>query len=136
MSVTTLNSYSTQPIVLSTGETLDITKTGEIKVSSGYAVYAGVATSGVTVTNAGTIASGTGGVVLEAGGSVTNQAGASISGHVVGIILDGGSVTNQAGGSISGGVRGIFVTAPGTIVNSGGISQTGYGGRSPQAGVY
>ncbi len=116
MSVTTLNSYSTQPIVLSTGETLDITKTGEIKVSSGYAVYAGVATSGVTVTNAGTIASGNGSGVA---------------------LADGGSVTNQAGGSISGGVRGIFVNgAPGTIVNSGGISQTGYGGRSPQAGVY
>ncbi len=138
MAATTLNSYSTQPIVLSTGETLDITKTGEINVSSGGAVYAGLSTSGVTVTNAGTIASGNGiGVVLADGGSVTNQAGGSISGHFEGIILDGGSVTNQAGGSISGGVRGIFVNgAPGTIVNSGGISQTEYGGLSPQAGVY
>ncbi len=138
MAATTLNSYSTQPIVLSTGETLDITKTGEINVSSGGAVYAGLSTSGVTVTNAGTIASGNGiGVVLADGGSVTNQAGGSISGHFEGIILDGGSVTNQAGGSISGGVRGIFVSgAPGTIVNSGGISQTEYGGLSPQAGVY
>ena len=45
MSVTTLNSYSTQPIVLSTGETLDITTGGTLDVSGTAAVYASVATS-------------------------------------------------------------------------------------------
>jgi len=104
------------------------------------------------VTNAGSI-TGTGassdGVLLTAGGSVTNQAGGTISGgqrgvdfsgaagtvtnagSITGTTLDGvslhagGSVTNQLGGAISGDRYGVYITgAAGTVTNAGSITGT------------
>ena len=114
MAATTLNSYSTQPIVLSTGETLDITNSGTLDVSGTAAVYAGVGTTGVVISNQGSLidtntSTGTGGVLLEAGGSVTNEAGAVISGEIgvkisgttadTAILVNAGTIESSAGTS-------------------------------------
>lgn len=75
---------------------------------------------GSTVTNWGTIiGSGTSiGVLLQNGGSVTNQSGGSISGYVgVAIGGAGGTVTNA--GSISAGETAVFV-ASGSLDNESG----------------
>ncbi len=114
MVATTLNSYSIQPIVLSTGETLDITNSGTLDVSGTAAVYAGVGTTGVVISNQGSLidtntSTGTGGVLLEAGGSVTNEAGAVISGEIgvkisgttadTAILVNAGTIESSAGTS-------------------------------------
>ena len=91
MSTTSLNSSSTQAIVLANGETLDVGTSGNLQVAATVAVYAGVTASGVVVSNAGTIAAtapAAYGVVLKGGGSVTNQATGTISGYY-GVIIDG-----------------------------------------------
>ena len=103
-----------------------------------------------TLNNSGSI-SGSHGVGLEAGGSVTNAASASIAGQVAGVfaqggaatlsnagsivatagagldIEGGGSITNLAGATISGSSFGIFLTGgSGTVTNAGTISGGSY----------
>ena len=98
------------------------------------------------MSNSGSI-SGSHGVGLEAGGSVTNAASASIAGQVAGVFAQGaaatlsnagsisatagagadieagGSITNLAGATISGSTFGVFLTGgSGTVTNAGTIS--------------
>jgi len=133
MSVTTLNSYSTQPIVLGTGETLDITTGGTLDVSGTAAVYASVATSGVVVSNQGTIeASGLLsllsrlGVDLGAVGSVSNTGTITASGDSsLGVALAaGGSVSNVGAitATASFSAVGVYLGAAGSVSNTGTIS--------------
>lgn len=112
--------------------------------------------AGLSLLNSGNIAQGTAlnGVVLFAGGSVTNQSGGSIAGgrgisagifgvsvavtvvnggyiaNCVGInLLDGGSVTNQSGGYILGHDVGAHLGKEvGVVGRAGGISITNQSG--------
>jgi hypothetical protein len=84
-----------------------------------------------TVMNAGSI-TGSDGVGLEAGGSLTNAAGASIAGQVAGVLFNGGAGTLTNSGSISAtaaGGAGADIEGGGSITNNAGasISGTGYG---------
>ncbi len=133
----TLNSaIYVNPVVVDSGVTIS---------NSGNAVYA--ASGYWAIQNGGSIEgsanSGTNGVYLKDGGSITNAASASImggngvyirsggtvvnSGSIAGtwvlgggvILSGGGSVTNTASASIYGGV--FFMGGAGTVVNSGTI---------------
>ena len=99
-----------------------------------------------TVTNSGSI-SGSHGVELAAGGSITNNASDSISGRVAGVAVQGavgtlvnaghisatsgaaadfekgGRITNEAGATLSGSSFGVFFAGgSGTVTNAGTIS--------------
>jgi hypothetical protein len=129
------------------GTSINVASFLEINVSSAPGVYAGPTTSGVVLTNSGTIISGGDpAVALRDGGSVTNYVGGTISGNSNGVYIsgaagtvtnsgtiisggdpavalrDGGSVTNDSGGTISGNTYGVFIAgAAGTVTNSGEI---------------
>jgi hypothetical protein len=86
-----------------------------------------------TVTNQGDIGGAyeSVGVLLEAGGSVTNEAGGSITGSSRGeaiLLLNGGSVTNEKGGTISGVAAAISTNLSGSVINAGVISNDGRSG--------
>lgn len=85
-----------------------------------------------TVENAGGIAGNTTssiGVLLAAGGSVTNQTGGSISGSTGVDLTAGGTVTNAASASMTGVYGGVEISGgTGTMVNSGYVAGRGAGG--------
>jgi hypothetical protein len=76
-----------------------------VTVGAGIVAFDGAVT--VTNTNGGTI-SGTTGIELEDGGSVTNSGRISGTDGAGVEFLDGGSVTNSAGGTITGSTRGVL----------------------------
>jgi hypothetical protein len=134
----TISNSTTGPVVLQpTDNPLTITGTGAVNATgSGVDGIDGPAGTTWNITNAGRVASSGGdGVSLASSGSIGNSG--AISG-VDGIVLRaGGSVTNLAGGSISAsGARGsgfgvgagVYVTgAAGTVTNNATISGGGYG---------
>jgi len=131
--LTNTGSFGGQVQLNGTGATLD-NQQGATVATAAYGANAVVGNvAGVSVTNAGTIA-GTGtygaGVVLYAGGNVTNT-GTILGGpRGQGIVLSsGGTVTNESTGVILGGSYGVFSTGQtGTITNAGTIAATDLGG--------
>jgi hypothetical protein len=134
-----------------------ISETGEGSYGISFA-------SAGTITNAGTIAGYQAGIVLTAGGSVTNQSDGTISGfdavdaknnpatvvnagviagkytanNADGVYLQaGGSVTNQSGGTISGDNNGIRIAGgTGTVVNLGVVHSNDIPGQNGGAAIY
>jgi hypothetical protein len=159
---TTISS-ATGPLTLTTADNpLVITSTGAVTTTSSgaNAIYGGTAAAW-TITNSGVVSSSAGdGIVLEDGGSVTNNSTGTIKGDQYGIVFnagpgsvtnsgsissalgadsvavdlgDGGSITNLAGGTITGG--NVFINgAVGTITNSGIIATDSEDGVELAAG--
>ena len=159
---TTISS-ATGPLTLTTADNpLFITSTGAVTTtgSGTNAIYGGTAATW-TITNAGVVSSSAGdGIVLEDGGSVTNNSTGTIKGDQYGIVFnagpgtvtnsgsissalgvdsvavdlgDGGSLTNLAGGTITGG--NVFINgAVGTVTNSGIIATDSEDGVELAAG--
>jgi hypothetical protein len=111
---------------------------GGVSNGSGAAIYGyfegAVMGGGGTVLNAGSIG-GTGtsqglGVVLPAGGAVTNQTGGFVSGGAYGVVsLGGGYVNNQSGATITSPSLGVFaVYKSQSVSNQGVITGTKVGG--------
>src|SRR6202166_4388249 len=133
----TISSSTTGPVVLGTADNpLTITSTGTV-TSTGTAdgVDGGTGTTW-TITNAGVVSASSGnGVSLASSGIVSNSG--SISGKDALVLQAGGSVTNNVGGSISGlgalgaglgSGAGVFITgAAGTVKNNSTISGAAYG---------
>jgi hypothetical protein len=153
----TISSVSGPVVLVATDNPLTITSSGSVQstASGTDAIDGGAGTSwvitnsgivsaelgdGVSLAGAGSIISnynsisGLAGVVLTAGGSVTNYSGGSISGTGVppplslasGVYITGGSgtVTNNSGGTISSsnGGYGVDLSAGGAVTNSGSIT--------------
>ncbi len=110
-----------------------VTNLGTIDITaSGPALYAA---SRWSVVNLGTIVgentSGSSGILLAGGGSITNAAAGLIEGYVAVTISGGGYVDNASNGTIAGwgGVYGGGTSASAlTLVNSGQILGTRYSG--------
>jgi len=109
-----------------------------ININSGVGTI--VASGGMgTVVNYGRIAGsssqGGTGVILGAGGSVTNQSGGNISGNTGVDLTSGGSVINAAAASIAGGNFGVVIVGPaGSVINHGYIVGTAAQGVGIVAG--
>ncbi len=161
--MSTTISSATGPLTLTTADNpLYITSTGAVTTTSSgaNAIYGGTAAIW-TITNAGVVSSSAGdGVVLDDGGSVTNNSTGAIKGDQYGIVFNagpgtvtnsgsissalgvdsvivdfghGGSLTNLAGGTISGG--NVFIEgAVGTVTNSGIIATDSEDGVELAAG--
>jgi uncharacterized protein with beta-barrel porin domain len=105
---------------------------GGVLLSNASGVYAD--TAPITAVNAGIISAGPGetsfasyGMLLSAGGTITNETGGTIAGNTAGILITGTvvAVTNQDGATIAGGGFGLYATAAGeSISNAGVILQT------------
>ena len=145
-------------VTVAHGDVLTNLSSGVIADFASAAVY-GAGGSGAVV-NSGSIAgNGFTGILLSAGGSVTNAAAASIAGGHDGVYINvsagtvvnsgriaatragsygvllnaGGAVTNAAAASITGGFGGVFIfNSAGTVVNYGSIAGT----RSGSYGVF
>ena len=150
------NTAVSSAIVLSAGETLDVTKTGTLESTGTSAVFAGTLTSGVVISNQGTIGASGGVAVNLYSGDVINATNASIFGDSIGVAITGGtltndgsitasgsggtgvacgpgvSVTNAAGASIYGGGEGVGIFSNGTVSNFGNIGAN----RSSGVGVF
>lgn len=110
---------------------LSITSTGRVTTTKTSAIYSNVTEPWVVI-NAGTISStkagsGIGGIVLKAGGTVSNLSSGLVSGVNLGVYIsgsDGGSITNsgtiRATGATGVGVR--IKAAHATLVDAGTIS--------------
>ena len=111
--------------MLASGGTVTNAVTGTIT----SAIREGVQISGApgTVDNLGTITSGTIGVFLDRGGSLTNRAGATIDAGTIGTRIDnGGVLMNLAGGMIVGnGGNGAEMRNGGTVINDAGALISG-----------
>ncbi len=148
MSSTSVTATTTQPVVVSAGETLTITSLGTIDTAGTSAVYAGASAGGVVISNQGSIAAtGTlapgvspfAGVLLEDGGNVTNAAGGQISGYegvdfqnVAGTLVNFGAIT--ATGASDG--FGVYLAAGGTITNEAGASISGLSAIGSNGGIF
>ena len=157
--IDTTSSSSSHAVAGGTGTAWTVTNQGRI---AGARAGISLDGAGSSVVNSNTIIStvnviGGGGVVLNNGGTVTNQANATItavtdgvsiqgaagsvtnagtitSSSLTGVFLQpGGDVTNLAGGRISGDVFGVLANGPvqGTVINAGTIAAT----RSDSSGV-
>jgi uncharacterized protein with beta-barrel porin domain len=157
--VISTNQYSTVDLANYGAGPVQITAGTTISPATGTGIY-GTGTSW-SLTNAGDVQVGSGvGILLNAGGTVSNVAGATISASTYGVLMrnaggsvdnaglieagddgislnHGGTVSNAAGGTIIGGHMGVYTGAGGgSIRNSGVIStRTGtavslYGGGS------
>lgn len=132
----TISTVLTNTYTLSVDPTT-ITKTGGVEIVTGYAAVTGPSPTAWTVHNKGIVSdagsadkSGGYGVLLEAGGTITNSTGASITGGVGGIEQYG--YVQYFGAGV--GIRG----ASGTVVNAGTIvdeSTNFYGGHYEGVGV-
>ncbi len=104
--VTNAGTVSDSTTIQSTG--IDLRSGGRVTNSgliSAYVFGVRMRTQSGTVTNSGRIASHTDGVVLSAGGSVTNAAGGQIIGTTnVGVYFTGGAGTVTNTGTITGGI--------------------------------
>jgi Ca2+-binding RTX toxin-like protein len=109
----------TNPIVVNPGVT--------ISTSSGNAIYA--ASGYWAIQNGGTISStGTYGIDLLAGGSVTNAASATISGYNDGIDIKGAAGTVVNSGDIAGAtLDGVYLFNGGLVSNAAVITGSAYG---------
>ena len=117
------------PVTLGAGAVLTNALGGLVSASSTTAVY-GSSGGAVTVTNAGSISSGTVGILLEDGGIITNLTSSSIYGVTrgIGVYAAAGTVINE--GSISSGNTrsAIALKAGGQITNeAGGLIQSSGG---------
>jgi len=82
--------------------------------------------AGGSVTNAGTITGGADGVSARGGSSVVNSG--AIYGGLKGVAIAASSVLNLAGGTISGGgVGGVYIGGSGTVTNLGTITSGNVG---------
>jgi hypothetical protein len=153
----TVNGTTDTGVQLNAGGTVTNEAGGTI-TGAGYGVYIGgsagmvdnfgsIGATGAYVGGSGTLNTG---VVLAAGGNVTNESGGTISGTFEGVFLyqpgtiinDGlitgtstnsvgvqfaasGTVTNETAGTISGTNIGIYAAQAGTIFNDGLIAGTG-----------
>ena len=96
-------------VYLGDGGTLSNAATGTISGVNG--VFGKLA---ISVTNSGKIDGSTDGVVLAAGGNVTNKAGASISGASIGVVASSGNAMVTDAGTIRGGTYAVQFTGGGT----------------------
>src|SRR5580693_6167870 len=133
----TISNSTTGPVVLGTADNpLYITSTGTVTSTGSADGVDGGAGTTWTISNAGVVSASSGNGVLLAGSGIVGNTG-SIAGNDAVVLQAGGSVTNNVGGSISGlgalgaglaSGAGVFITgAAGTVTNNSTISGPAYG---------